>query len=104
MSISRPDPSTPSCPEWCTLPFPHHPWDHLVRGREVRGHQGPRFGPYVWTGSFEYADHAGVHHYDLCLDPAVETEVRTPEQARALAADLIAAAAWVEEREEERAS
>jgi len=98
---TKPDQSTPSCPDWCSLPHADHPWDHHDHGRKGRGHQGPRFGPHVYAGSFEYADRTGVHDYDLCVDPEIETDVRTPEQARALAAALLAAAEWVEAQQQD---
>jgi hypothetical protein len=96
MSTAEPDPTTPACPPWCTLPLPHHPWDSVHDDRDVRGHQGPRFGRYVSAGSFEYADDEGVHVFDISLDAAVESDIRTPAQARTLAAELLAAAEWVE--------
>lgn len=86
----------PECPPWCRLDTGHG-WDSLHEdGRVSRGHQGPHFGEYVSTGSREFRDAVGVQEFDVCVDPRVEPEVETAEQARELAADLIAGAEWVE--------
>lgn len=84
------------CPEWCTL-APGHDWDHGSAGVLVRSHQGPQWGHHVWAEGSEHqapgapatftysAGISGDDLYDL-----------TAAQARALAEQLVAAAAWVE--------
>lgn len=87
------DTAPPACPDWCTIPG--HDWDSVGRGRGVRIHEGPSFGPEVSIGSMEYDD-GTVEDFGVYISLPEETVVRPAAQARELAILLAAAAEWLE--------
>ena len=90
-----------TCPEWCRL-APGHPVDSIHDdGRQSRGHAGPNFGRWVYTGSREFLGAPGVHTYDVGPDASAEHEVQTAADAIELARCLIEGAQWVMAREQE---
>lgn len=77
------DRTLPACPHWCTTPG--HDWDSYDnRGRRVRCHDGPRFGPEVSIGSTEYDD-GTVEDFGVYISLPEETVVRPAAQAREMA-------------------
>ncbi len=84
--------ATTTCPSWCTL-TPGHPWDSDGDDdSSARGHQGPKFGPYVSAGSFEYPTHPGVQLHEINVDDFVTHSDLLAEDAADLARNLLAAA------------
>ncbi len=88
-------PSAP-CPPYCNLK-PGHPVDSIADGdRALRGHGGPRFGPYLSAGADEYVGEPGVLHVVVQLYTDDPVNISDPEVLRRLADDAEAAAVWLE--------
>lgn len=89
-----------ACPAWCTLE-PGHDWDSEPlndAGGLVRGHSGPRFGRFISCGSEEivHTPLGETRSLTLAIVSDTDTTTFTSNGLRDLAADLVAAAEWIE--------
>ena len=90
---------TTACPPWCTLK-PGHEYDSILDdGRFSRGHGGPAFGLFLAGGSDEFSDATGVQLHEVEL--YCESVNLSPHELRLLAANVTAAAEWLEARQAE---
>ncbi len=67
----------------------------LDHGRAVVDHDGPRFGPFISTGGMTRAESGELLDVDAVIND-LDNVPLDPEQLRTLAADALAAAAWLE--------
>ena len=80
-----------SCPPWCVLPVERHRAEWF-EGAICVDHSGPSFGPVVITSETRDSELQPV----LGLWVGHEPDQLTGAELRALAADALAAAEWLE--------
>jgi hypothetical protein len=89
------------CPSWCVGPQPCDWEAEAETGRPLRGHCGPSFGEGPQTVTVigeEYGDALGAYRFELCGELDLTRVELSAETGRTLAANLVAAAEWLEEQ------
>ena len=99
MAITTNAPSVQfACPSWCTLTLGHD-WDSTDDHGTSRGHEGPRFGPFISVGAREYSHAPGNLELDVHIYSDMEAQLAgqvDPATLRQLSRDALAAAEWLE--------
>ena len=91
--------ATTACPSWCTLKPGPQPDLEDLNGYWMRGHQGPKFGPYVSCGSCESSYEPGEQIFEINVDDLLISDSINSGDAIDVARELLAAAQWFNDRQ-----